>query len=59
MNYYEPVMLLPYVFRMILVTNTTPSSFASIPWDAGEQEDKFGIACTTLLSVLMTGYKFR
>jgi hypothetical protein len=59
MNYYEPVMLLPYVFRMPLVANTTPSYFAFIPWDAEEQGDKFGIAYTTLLSVLMSGYKFR
>jgi len=40
MNYYEPVMLLPYVFRMFPVANTTPSSFSFIPWDLEEQEDQ-------------------
>lgn len=40
MNYYEPVMLLPYVFRIPSVANTTPSSFKFIPWDPEEQEDK-------------------
>ena len=40
MNYYEPVMLLPYVFRIPLVVNTMPTSFNSIPWGLEEEEDK-------------------
>jgi hypothetical protein len=37
MNYYEPVMLLPYVSRIPLVVNTAPTSFNSI---SEEEEDK-------------------
>jgi hypothetical protein len=49
MNYYEPV------FHMLPVTNTTPSSFKFIRF--GDRKTKFGIAYTTLLLVIITGYK--
>ena len=51
MNYYEPVMLLPYVFRIPPVVNTAPSSFNSIPWDPEEEGDKF---CHCIYSITVS-----
>lgn len=57
MNYYEPVMLLPYVFRIPPAVNTTPSSFNSIPWDPEEEEVKIWHCTYNATLVITTGYK--
>ena len=59
MNYYEPVMSSQFVSHTSgAVVNTTPSAFKSRSMEpGGKRRTKLGIAYTTLLLVIMTGYK--